>query len=99
MVMLDTLKMTRWQEEENVAVEERVEEQPKIVVYNDDVNTFDWVIECFVKVCQHNTAQAEQLSYIIHFNGKATVKTGSMRELTPVKEALQERGLSAVIEQ
>ncbi len=96
--MLNTIKMTRWQEQEDVTVKERVEQQPKIIVYNDDVNTFDWVIECFVDVCQHSAAQAEQLSYLIHFKGKATVKTGNIKELKPIKEALQERGLSAVIE-
>jgi ATP-dependent Clp protease adaptor protein ClpS len=93
------IKMTRWQEEELVAVEEKVEEQPKVIVYNDDFNTFDWVIQCFVEICRHSNTQAEQLSYIIHFNGKATVKTGSMKELKPIKDALVDRGLSAVIEQ
>ena len=97
--MIDTVKMTRWQEEELVAVEEKVEEQPKVIVYNDDFNTFDWVIQCLVEICRHSNTQAEQLSYIIHFNGKATVKTGSMKELKPIKDALVDRGLSAVIEQ
>ena len=96
--MLDNIQMTRWQEEEVVAVEEKVEDQPKIVVYNDDYNTFDWVIQCFVEICSHTATQAEQLSYLIHFNGKATVKSGSMKELKPIKDALIDRGLSAVIE-
>jgi ATP-dependent Clp protease adaptor protein ClpS len=71
----------------------------KLIVYNDDVNTFDWVIDSFVKVLKHSTEQAEQLSYLIHFKGKATVKSGSKKELKPLKDALLDRGLSAVIEE
>jgi ATP-dependent Clp protease adaptor protein ClpS len=89
-------------EEENVAVEEEVSsedhETSKLIVYNDHVNTFEWVIECFVKVLRHSHEQAEQLSYMIHFNGKAIVKEGSLEALRPQKDALLERGLSAVIE-
>ncbi len=96
--MSDTIKMVQWKEEVDVLLKEIAEEQPKIIVYNDDVNTFDWVIECFVNVCGHSAIQSEQLSYLIHFKGKATVKTGSEKELKPIKDALTERGLSAVIE-
>ena len=70
----------------------------RLVIYNDDFNTFDWVIQCLMEVCQHTEEQAEQSSLIIHFKGKATVKTGSYEELAPRKEALIERGLSVVIE-
>lgn len=70
-----------------------------IIVYNDDVNTFDWVIKCFMEILKHDHAQAEQLSIIIHFKGKANVKTGSKEELVPLKEALVDRGLSAVIDE
>ena len=89
---------TQHHQEEEVALLEDVKQELKLIVYNDDVNTFDWVIECFVKVCSHSTSQAEQLSYIIHFKGKATVKTGDRKELRPMRDALVERGLSAVIE-
>jgi ATP-dependent Clp protease adaptor protein ClpS len=70
----------------------------KLVVYNDDHNTFEWVIESFVKVLKHSTVQAEQLSYLIHFKGKATVKSGTKKQLQKYKDALIDRGLSAVIE-
>jgi ATP-dependent Clp protease adaptor protein ClpS len=69
-----------------------------IVVYNDDVNTFDWVIESLMEVCDHTFEQAEQCSLLIHFKGKASVKTGAFKSLHPLKDALTERGLSAVIE-
>lgn len=71
----------------------------QLVVYNDDVNTFDWVIECFIEILQHSFEQAEQLSLLIHFKGKAIVKTDTFRALKPKKDALVERGLSAVIEE
>ena len=68
-----------------------------IIVYNDDYNTFEWVIECFVAVLRHTSEQAEQLAMIIHFKGKATVKSGVKEELIPLCEALLDRGLSAEV--
>jgi ATP-dependent Clp protease adaptor protein ClpS len=70
----------------------------KLVVYNDDFNTFDWVIECFMQICNHTFEQSEQLSLLIHFKGKAVVKTAPFDKLKPLKDALVDRGLSAVIE-
>ena len=70
----------------------------QLLVYNDDFNTFDWVIQCFMEVCNHTFEQSEQLSLIVHYKGKAIVKTGNIDVLKPMKEALVERGLSAVIE-
>jgi len=72
--------------------------QAQLLVYNDDFNTFDWVIQCFMEVCNHTFEQSEQLSLIVHYKGKAIVKTGDPESLKPLKEALVERGLSAVIE-
>jgi len=69
-----------------------------LIIYNDDFNTFDWVIQSLIEICGHSSEQAEQLSLIIHFKGKATTKTGSFERLLPLKDALVERGLSAVIE-
>ncbi|HRW74476.1 MAG: ATP-dependent Clp protease adaptor ClpS [Saprospiraceae bacterium] len=71
----------------------------EILVYNDDVNTFDWVIQCLVEILDHTPEQAEQLSLLIHFKGKATVKTGPKPDLLPKKDALLDRGLSAVLEE
>ena len=73
-------------------------ENAQLIVHNDDVNTFDWVIECFMEVLGYDDKQSEQLSLMIHFNGKATVKTAPFSELKPKKDALVDRGLSAVIE-
>ncbi len=70
-----------------------------LVVYNDDVNTFDWVIECLMEVLGHTSEQSEQLSLLIHFKGKATVMSGTKDILRPKKEQLVDRGLSAIIEE
>lgn len=70
-----------------------------LVVYNDDVNTFDWVIECLMECLGHTSEQSEQLSLLIHYKGKATVMSGTRDILQPKKEQLVDRGLSAVIEE
>lgn len=90
----------KWEEESDVLLDEdlEIDEPAFLIVFNDDVNSFEWVIKCFQKVLHHSSEQAEQLAYIIHFKGKATVKTASHDELLPYKDALLERGLSAVIE-
>jgi ATP-dependent Clp protease adaptor protein ClpS len=68
-----------------------------LVVFNDDVNTFEHVIRTLIKVCQHTPEQAEQCTYLIHFKGKCTVKTGSFDELRPLREAICEAGIDAKI--
>jgi len=70
----------------------------QLIVYNDDFNTFDWVIQCFMEVIKHTFEQSEQLSLIVHYKGKAIVKTAPFETLKPMKDALVDRGLSAVIE-
>jgi ATP-dependent Clp protease adaptor protein ClpS len=69
-----------------------------LVIYNDDVNTFEFVIQTLVKLCGHEPVQAEQCAYIIHHNGKCAVKKGPFEKLAPICEALLNRGLSAKIE-
>ena len=72
-------------------------EKHEIILYNDDVNTFQHVIETLVKFCKHTYQQAEQCAYIVHFSGKCVVKTGSLEELVPICSALLDAGLSAEI--
>jgi ATP-dependent Clp protease adaptor protein ClpS len=90
-----------WEEDEDVLVEDDIDSSlpAYIIVYNDDVNSFEWVIRCFMEILKHSHEQAEQLSIIIHFKGKATVKTGPRSELIPLCEGLLDRGLSAVLEE
>jgi len=70
-----------------------------LIVWNDDVNTFDWVIETLIEVCGHTTEQAEQCAFIIHFQGKYAVKQGDYDTLKPMREAIIERGINATIEE
>jgi ATP-dependent Clp protease adaptor protein ClpS len=71
----------------------------KVVLYNDDVNTFDWVIECLCEICNHDELQAEQCAMLVHYKGKALVKNGEEEKLKSICQALCDRGLSAVLEQ
>lgn len=88
--------------QEDVLLEEEIEvgsgEPADLIVYNDDHNTFDWVMKSFEEILGHTSQQSEQLAMLIHFKGKATVKSAAMAELRPKREALVDRGLSAVIE-
>ena len=69
----------------------------EIVLYNDDVNTFDHVIDTLIYACDHTPEQAEQCSIIVHYKGKCTVKTGLYDDLKPRCSKLLEAGLSAEI--
>lgn len=70
----------------------------KLVLWNDEVNTFDWVIQCLVKVCEHEPIQAEQCAWITHLNGKCQVLHGDYDYLKPRAESLLEKGLSVTID-
>jgi ATP-dependent Clp protease adaptor protein ClpS len=70
-----------------------------LIVWNDNVNTFEWVIETLVEICNHTHEQAEQCALIIHFHGKYAVKQGSYETLKPMREAITERGINATIEE
>jgi ATP-dependent Clp protease adaptor protein ClpS len=85
---------------ENVDVDVLTDyEKPyQIIVWNDEVNTFDWVIETLIEVCEHTEEQAEQCAYLIHTQGKYAVKKGSYKDLKPKCDAITERGIGATIE-
>ncbi|MBD0834743.1 ATP-dependent Clp protease adaptor ClpS [Aestuariibaculum suncheonense] len=88
---------TREETLEELLLEEEVLTQNEIVLYNDDVNTFDHVIETLIYACDHTAEQAEQCSIIVHYNGKCTVKTGAYDDLKPRCSMLLDAGLSAEI--
>lgn len=89
---------TRTLEEFSLVIDPEVMPDNHLIIYNDDVNSFDFVIESLIKVCKHERLQAEQCTHIIHYSGKCSVKDGDFKKLRPMCEALQDRGLSAVIE-
>jgi len=82
---------------EQLLLEEERVEQNEIVLFNDDVNTFEHVIETLLVVCDHTAQQAEQCSLIVHHNGKCTVKTGEYTDLEPRCSRLLLAGLNAEI--
>ena len=89
---------TLFEEQEDVLVIEQVKSTKKLVVFNDEVNTFDFVIETLQCVCNHTPEQAEQCTHIIHFAGKCSVKEGDEKKLKPMWEAILDRGISAEIQ-
>lgn len=88
---------TREQLSEELLLDEQIVDQNEIVLFNDEVNTFDHVIETLIAVCEHTPEQAEQCSLIVHYNGKCTVKTGEYNDLEPRCSRLLQAGLSAEI--
>lgn len=82
----------------NSDANECLTELKELIVYNDDVNTFDYVIKTLVEVCNHEPEQAEQCTLIIHFNGKCAVKSGELSSLKPLCESINDRGITATIE-
>ena len=79
-------------------VKEQIVDQQDLIVFNDDVNSFDHVIASLIKICKHTDIQAEQCTTIIHYKGKCQVKRGSYDKLEPMCTALLEKGISAEIQ-
>lgn len=85
-------------EESNEDVLDMESEHLELVLFNDDFNTFDWVITSLVDVCKHSEIQAEQCAYIVHFNGKCGVKSGDFSILEPIHRELSNRNLTVEIQ-
>jgi ATP-dependent Clp protease adaptor protein ClpS len=81
-------------------VDELVEQTVKrdLVLHNDDVNTFEFVIETLMELCDHTVEQAEQCTLLVHYKGKCSVKMGSVEQLMPIHQAMLSRGLSSEIQ-
>ena len=88
----------RPQLEEDTDVLTTLDDPYSLIVWNDEVNTFEWVIETLIEVCGHSQEQAEQCAYIIHYKGKYAVKHGDYDELKPMCDAITERGIGATLE-
>lgn len=89
---------TQIKEWEEIDVLTSVEEPCNLIVWNDEVNTFEIVIDTLMDICGHSHEQAEQCAYIIHFQGKYAVKKGSYDELKPKCDAITDRGIGATVE-
>ncbi len=86
-----------YREEKAVEVLEEEIDVNDLVVFNDDVNTFQHVINTLIRVCRHTSEQAEQCTMLIHFKGKCAVKSGLFEELKPMKDGICEAGIDAKI--
>lgn len=89
---------TKSDRQEEVDLLTSIEEPCNLILWNDDVNSFEWVIETLVEICGHSYEQAEQCAYIIHYHGKYAVKQGSYDDLKPQCDAITERGINATVE-
>ena len=90
--------LTREKLDSDVLLDLLTERLHKLVVHNDEVNTFDWVIDSLVSICKHTLHQAEQCTLLIHFKGKCAVKDGEYEELVDMKNAFLDRGIGATVE-
>ena len=79
-------------------VQEILSKPYKLVLHNDDYNTFDWVIKCLMDICKHELEQANQCAHIVHFRGKCDVKYGDYETISTMKEKLEMSGLSVTME-
>jgi ATP-dependent Clp protease adaptor protein ClpS len=96
---LTVMKFGSQTEVEEVVLEDVKDvESKKLILFNDEVNTFDFVIESLIKVCGHEPMQAEQCTIIVHYKGKCDVKGGEWDSLEPLCTALLDRGLTAQIQ-
>jgi ATP-dependent Clp protease adaptor protein ClpS len=73
-------------------------EKSYLILHNDDIHTFDYVIKSLIEVCELETVQAEQCTFLVHYKGKCDVKKGTLNSLKPFKDGLIERGLNATID-
>lgn len=89
---------THTSEQVDSSTETLLDDLYSLIIWNDDVNTFDWVIETLMEVCKHGQEQAEQCAMLVHYKGKYAVKHGSFDELRPLCEAIIDRGISASVE-
>lgn len=96
--MRDIKSDTRTDSLEETELLTLTEDPCHLVVWNDEVNTFEWVIETLMHVCTHSYEQAEQCAYLIHFKGKYAVKNGQYDDLKPQCDAITERGINATVE-
>lgn len=99
--MLQWATNTKEQEKESVDVDvlETTIHPFNLIMWNDDVNTFDWVIDTLIEVCGHTEEQAEQCAMLIHFKGKYAVKNGDYDTLKPMCNSIIERGINATVEE
>ncbi len=90
--------MTREKAKTIVEINEKEDLEKRLILFNDEVNSFDFVINSLIEICEHNAMQAENCAMIAHYKGKCSVKNGSFNELEPFHNALSDRQLTVEIQ-
>jgi ATP-dependent Clp protease adaptor protein ClpS len=90
--------MTRERTDSFEEIKEKTGEGHELLLFNDDINTFDFVIESLIDVCDHDQISAEQCALLTHYKGKCAVKSGDIDELEPMGNELSKRGLTVSID-
>lgn len=85
------------EKQDNVLFLDENQQECKLVLHNDDFNTFDFVIDCLIDICGHTMEQATQCTMLVHYKGKCTVKTGNLDTLKSMNEKLLSKGLTSEI--
>lgn len=93
------LKFSQTEEELDIDVLKDIGYSFNLIVWNDEINTFEWVISALIDLCGHEREQAEQCTLIIHFKGKCSVKSGDYDTLKPICDGITARGIGATIEE
>lgn len=96
--MISSHDFPQIEEPEILELEQEVQREQELILFNDDYHSFDFVIDSLVTVCRHNILQAEQCTYIVHYKGKCSVKKGQKEKLQPMCTSLCDRGLTAEIQ-
>jgi len=89
---------TKPQHEEETEILDKTVKHFHLVLYNDDVNTFKWVIQTLIEICDHTLVQAEQCAWLVHYKGKCSVKEGEFSKLKQMKYHINKRGIDAKVE-
>ena len=90
---------TTTKEQVSVEIEDILGQPYILILWNDSYNTFDWVIECLIKVCKHDFEQASQCAHLVHFTGKCDVKRGDQVTIKKMYNKLKSAGLSVTVEE
>jgi ATP-dependent Clp protease adaptor protein ClpS len=98
-MLLSPILSTQTSIEDSVAISKDTASPMSLIVWNDEINTFEWVIDTLIEVCNHTEDQAEQCAMIIHSKGKYPVKNGNYKMLKPMCNAITQRGIGATIEE
>ena len=96
--MKDNQKILKPIKREEISQGSGTNKNRHLILYDDDINSFDYVISCLVEICDHDFVQAEQCDFITHFKGKCDVKKGDYKSLKPLKQSLVDKGLKASID-